>query len=188
MVGIPDNPPTSRRAAIRTITAIRLLLTIGLYCSVLLTAAIMLLTVADVTARYFVHRPIAGAFELTEYVFLGATVLSFGYVELVRGHVQVRFALDWLNPESRRILTIINLLLALAISLTFTWYSSKSSIESFVSAEFRQGNIIDLPMWPARASLTLGFGMFCLALLANIISEWFRIEGSSEDIGRTFVE
>jgi TRAP-type transport system small permease protein len=93
---------------------------LGLAASVLLLM-MMVLTFADVVARYLLNAPIRGAFEITE---LGLLVLIFAGLPLV-SHADEHVTMDFIDrvlPEGgRRLLVRVVHLLCAAIMFFLTW-------------------------------------------------------------------
>ena len=52
---------------------------------------LMLITTADVVGRGFFNKPIAGTFELSEYMLAVIILLGAAYTQQVKGHVAVDF-------------------------------------------------------------------------------------------------
>jgi TRAP-type C4-dicarboxylate transport system permease small subunit len=145
-----------------------------------LTLGLMLLTVADVFMRYFLNRPIVGAFEISEYLFVAATLLGLACAEIGRNHLSVGFVVDLLGPHGRRAITLVNLAIAFTLSAVMAVYAFDSALDSFIRGETRQGYTVQIPVWPARAALPLGFGLLCMAQLANMLAEILpKIDGIS---------
>ena len=154
------------------------------HLAAVLTLTLMLLTVADVFMRYFLNRPIVGVFELSEYLFVGATLLGLAYVETGRNHLSVSFVVDFLGPRGRRVVRLVNLAIAFALSAAMARYAFDSALDSFMRGETRQGYTVRMPMWPARAALPVGFALLCLAQLANMIAEFLPVSTSKSGADR----
>jgi len=136
-----------------------------------LISAIMLLTSADVALRYLFSAPINGALEISEMLFMAATLLCFAIVEVERSNIAVRFVIDRLGERAQAVVSLLQLATCLAMSSLIvrqTWVTAVASLER---GEFRQGYTIYLPSWPARFALPIGFGMLCLAIVANMLIE-----------------
>ena len=66
---------------------IRFVATIGM----VFVLPLMLITTADVVGRGFFNKPIAGTFELSEYMLAVIILLGAAYTQQVKGHVAVDF-------------------------------------------------------------------------------------------------
>jgi len=70
-----------------------------LYLAILATGAMMVLTTADTASRYFLNRPILGAYEITEkYLMVAAIFLGLSYAYRGGAFIRVTFLVDRLSP------------------------------------------------------------------------------------------
>jgi TRAP-type C4-dicarboxylate transport system permease small subunit len=76
----------------------RLLVPLLRYVAAAFLAALMLLTCADVVGRYFLNRPINGAFELTEMLLAALIFAGLPLVTLRNEHVMVNL-FDTITPK-----------------------------------------------------------------------------------------
>ena len=93
---------------------------LGIASSVLLFG-MMLLTFADVVARYLLNRPIRGAFEVTELTLLVLIFAGLPLVSHADEHVTMDFIDRVLPPAGQRALVRIVHALCAAIMFFLTW-------------------------------------------------------------------
>ncbi|GFE88454.1 hypothetical protein GCM10011488_34080 [Steroidobacter agaridevorans] len=79
---------------------------LGLTAAVLLFA-MMIVTVVDVIGRYFLSRPLPGAFELTEILLALTVFISAPLVCLREEHITVTLLTDRLSARAREIQAIV---------------------------------------------------------------------------------
>jgi TRAP-type C4-dicarboxylate transport system permease small subunit len=82
---------------------------------------LMLLTTGDVVGRSFFNKPIAGTFELSEYLLAVIILLSAAYTQQVKGHVSVDFLTSRFSPKIQRYLQLLTTGLSLLIMTIVVW-------------------------------------------------------------------
>jgi TRAP-type C4-dicarboxylate transport system permease small subunit len=93
---------------------------LGIAASVLLFG-MMLLTFADVVARYLLNLPIRGAFEVTELTLLVLIFAGLPLVSRADEHVTMDFIDRVLTPAARRVLVRFVHAVCAAIMFFLTW-------------------------------------------------------------------
>ena len=93
---------------------------LGIAASALLFL-MMLLTFADVVARYLFNRPIRGAFEVTELVLLTLIFAGLPLVSHADEHVTMDFIDRVLPPAARRVLLRLVHAACAALMFFLTW-------------------------------------------------------------------
>jgi TRAP-type C4-dicarboxylate transport system permease small subunit len=93
---------------------------LGIAASVLLFG-MMLLTFADVVARYLLNRPIRGAFEITELTLLVLIFAGLPLVSRADEHVTMDFIDRVLPPAGQRALVRLVHAVCAAIMFFLTW-------------------------------------------------------------------
>lgn len=81
----------------------------------------MLLTFADVVARYLLNRPIRGAFEITELTLLVLIFAGLPLVSHADEHVTMDFIDRLLPPSARRVLVRLVHAACAALMFFLTW-------------------------------------------------------------------
>ena len=79
---------------------------------------VMILTVADVSLRYLVNQPIAGTFELTEFLLVILASFGFAYTALQNGHVTVDLVIERFSPKIQAVIDTITCLISIGVFLT----------------------------------------------------------------------
>ncbi|HBE44216.1 MAG TPA: TRAP transporter small permease [Deltaproteobacteria bacterium] len=90
---------------------------------------LMLITAGDVIGRSFFNKPIAGTFELSEYMLAIIILLGTAYTQQVKGHVAVDFLTSHFNKKTRLICQFITLFLSLLIVTIVVWQGLNLGIE-----------------------------------------------------------
>ncbi len=153
------NPKPKARGAERRR---RGLLSVIEHVAAVLLAAIMICTVADVVARYFFHRPIAAAFELTEMTMQVMIYLCIAVAVGTNDHIKVTL-IDSLFNRLPRLEGRVDRLASLLSAMAFAYLG-------YTMADLARGKAVDLtPVlnWPiAPVAWLISGAMFVSAILA----------------------
>jgi len=104
---------------------IRFVATIGM----VFVLPLMLITTADVVGRGFFNKPIAGTFELSEYMLAVIILLGAAYTQQVKGHVAVDFLTSKFSNKTQAICQTLVLFLSLFIVTILVWQGFMLGIE-----------------------------------------------------------
>jgi TRAP-type C4-dicarboxylate transport system permease small subunit len=152
--------------------AIRVLGNVATVCILTL----MVLTTTDVILRYIIGRPLKGAYELSEILFLSAVFLGMAYTQMFKEHVNADLLVTRLSAHTNLILETGALILAIFIYGLLAWQGAEAFWKSWNTSEYRWG-LIPIPLWPARLMIPLGASVFFLRLTGEVIlniSKLFR--------------
>lgn len=131
-------------------------------------AAMMFLTFADVALRYIFNRPISGSFDLTELMMVVVACCGFAYCAVMKGHVNVDLVVSRLRQRNRAIVETITGLLGLTflflVTLQAFLYIKVMYLKGLVSA------VLHIPVYPLVAVAAVGLAMLWLVLLADILN------------------
>jgi len=131
---------------------------------------LMLLTFADVMLRGFFNKPIAGTFELSQYILAIFILLGAAYTQQVKGHVGVDFLTSRLSPRRRALCEIITTLLSLLIIAIVIWQGWVEGItEKTVSDQLR------IPQYPFRVLVAVGGFLLWLELLIDLFGSFGKL-------------
>jgi TRAP-type C4-dicarboxylate transport system permease small subunit len=130
---------------------------------VTILALMMLLTVADVTLRYFFNKPILGSYEITEFMMAVLAACTFGHAAILKAHVNVDILFTKLPERAQSIISIFtNLICFIFFSLMF-WRNI------YISSVLRESDSISpalsIPEFPFVFILGIGFGVLALVFL-----------------------
>jgi TRAP-type C4-dicarboxylate transport system permease small subunit len=129
----------------------------------------MMLTVVDVTGRYFFNSPIRGVYELVGFTLVCTGGWGMGYSQIKKGHIRVDFLLKRFSERAQAVLNILaNLVGLVAFSLLF-WRVILLA-DYFLS--LKKGNATDtlhIPIAPFVILLAAGLGVLALDLLFDLI-------------------
>lgn len=125
------------------------------------------MTTIDVVARYFLKKPIPGAYQLQEMLLVTLITLPLAYCQEKRIHVRVDILLGRLKGKARSVFELSNVIIALVLFGLAAWTTGQAAWQSFVTKDFYVGTI-HYPYWPSKTMLALGTGFLCLRLLIDV--------------------
>ncbi len=126
---------------------------------------IMCLTTIDSFGRYFLNRPIAGVYEITErYLMIAAVFL--GICAAYRGgtFIRVSFFVDRLPRKGKLVLNYFAQIFSILLSLSFLLASIDQTCRKIPSGIVL--GLWSIPVWPAYVIVSIGF--FFLTLLLTL--------------------
>lgn len=126
---------------------------------------VMLLTVSDVFLRYFLNRPIMGAFDITEYL-MGTIIASFiAYCGIRKGHVQVNLVLDMFPQRTKAIINCITSLLSVSLFSLIAWQCFEYTKTLFYNG--LTSTVLLIPRFPFAGLIGIGSAILSLVLLKD---------------------
>jgi len=145
------------------------------YCSIGVVAALMLLTVGDVTGRYLFNYPIVGTTEMTEYL-MACMLLAMAPCALKGQHVRIDLVMQFLPQRVQGVLDIIFYIVALFTVAMLTWTSFKQSLT--VLKYGARSSMLKIPEFPfitvlvvSYAILFLAFGILLIQKIAEVVKK-----------------
>jgi TRAP-type C4-dicarboxylate transport system permease small subunit len=137
------------------------------HLAIWILAAMMFLTAADVCMRYFFSSPVAGSFELVEYMM--ALLVPFSLVLCAKegSHVHVDIILEHTGKRRREFIQFLGNILSLFLFALIAWQSSIYTFEEYSSKV--TSSVLYIPEYPFIGALALAFIILSLVILAEII-------------------
>jgi TRAP-type C4-dicarboxylate transport system permease small subunit len=125
---------------------------------------LMLLTTGEVLGRSFLNKPVAGTFELSEFMLAVIILLSAAYTQQVKGHVAVDFITSRFSPRVQKGLQVATALLSLFVVSILVWQGFVLGIgETEVTDQLR------FPKAPFKILVGLCGGLLWLQLLFDLM-------------------
>jgi len=164
-------PPTTRFTAIVN----RLSQISGVVAIVMLLAAVII-TCQMIFVRFVLNLSTVWQTEVVVYLVIGTTMLGLPFVQHLRGHVNVDLIPTLLHGRARRALMLTIAALTLIMALVMLFYG----FEMFHIAWQRgwtSDTIFAVKLWIPYLAVPVGFGLYALQLVADLIDEARREEG-----------
>jgi TRAP-type C4-dicarboxylate transport system permease small subunit len=130
----------------------------------------MLITTADVVGRGFFNKPIAGTFELSEYMLAVIILLGAAYTQQVKGHVAVDFLTSRFSMKTQALCQMLVLFLSLFIVTILVWQGFMLGIEEKgVTDQLR------VPRAPFKMLVGIGGCLLWLQLFIDFIDSITKV-------------
>ena len=135
--------------------------------AVVATALMMVLTTADAVGRYVFNRPILVAYELTtNYLMVVAVFLAMPFAYRQGANIRVTFLADRLPRPARlavnHVVQVISIVYGGALVVA-TWQQTQH-----IFATGTMFTIVDLPLWPGYAAVTVGLLITSVLMLIDL--------------------
>lgn len=144
----------------------------GIAASLMIVAAVAI-TCQMIFVRFVLNQSTVWQTEVVIYLMVAATMVGLPYVQLLRGHVNVDL-LPRLLPASLRIwLAIVVSGLSIAVVGVMTWYGYELWHIAW-SRGWTSDTVWGAKLWVPYLALPVGFGLYMLQLLADLIAVLMR--------------
>ena len=140
---------------------------VGVLSAAMVVIAVVI-TCQMIFIRYFLNGSTYWHTEAVVYLVLAATLLGLPYVQKLKGHVNVDLVPMLLPPVGRKLLMISSFAAAILVLLTMTFYSAELVYLSY-SKGWTSDTVWGPPLWIPYMTMPLGFGLFGLQLLADLL-------------------
>ena len=144
--------------------------TVGILAASMVVVAVVI-TCQMIFIRYFLNGSTYWHTEAVVYLILAATLLGLPYVQRLRGHVNVDLVPMLLPPVGRKILMVVSFLAAILVLAIMTFYSAELVYLSY-SKGWTSDTVWGPPLWIPYLTMPIGFGLFALQLLADLLETW----------------
>ena len=145
----------------------RLSQVVGVLAAAMVVVAVVI-TCQMIFIRYFLNGSTYWHTEAVVYLVLAATLLGLPYVQKLKGHVNVDLVPMLLPPAGRKALMIASFAGATIVLSIMTFYSAELVYLSY-SKGWTSDTVWGPPLWIPYLTMPLGFGLFGLQLLADLI-------------------
>jgi TRAP-type mannitol/chloroaromatic compound transport system permease small subunit len=139
----------------------------------------------EVFARHAFNAPTDWAYELG--YMLAGTSYMFGIAYCLRqgGHVRVDFVYGALGPRAQALVDLFGFVVLLLPGLLWiTWGLAEYAIDSFESGETSAQSAWNPVIWPFRTAWAIGFAVFSLQVVAEIVKCAHRLRHGDGDRDR----
>ncbi|MEM9783094.1 MAG: TRAP transporter small permease [Pseudomonadota bacterium] len=154
----------------------------GIVSATLIVASVAI-TCQMIFLRFVLNESTIWQTEAVTYMMIAATMIGLPYVQYLRGHVNVDLLPIALPPAGRKILAFIVLGLTLAVSGAMLWHGYAFWHEAWDWGE-TSNTPWDPPLWVPYLALPVGFGLYILQLVADLLAVILDVEkpfGLSDD-------
>ena len=151
---------------------VRIVHTISRICGIVSAGMIVVavfVTCQLIFVRFVLNESTIWQTEAVTYLMIAATLIGLPYVQLLRGHVNVDLLPILLPPPARKALTVLIIVTTLAVAGVMFLYGFTFFHEAY-ERNWRSGTVWNARLWIPYVALPLGFGLYGLQLLADLVS------------------
>ena len=111
----------------------------------------------------------SGLAELAAFLLLGATFFGLAYTFWQGGHIRVTLLLQNLPKPVQRLMDILAVIVAAAITAFAVWHSAWLTWDSYDYGDLSIG-MVPVPLWIPQAVMVLGLVWLLIALVDALVS------------------
>ena len=149
--------------------------TLAGWCSAAMIVAAIAITCQMIFVRFVLNGSTIWQTEAVIYLAIGATLIGLPYVQRLRGHVNVDLIPLALGPKARFVLAMFTLTLSIVMVAIMLWYSFEFWHLTW-ERNWKSDTIWGVRLWIPYAALPIGFGLFLLQLIADMVAILLKIE------------
>jgi TRAP-type C4-dicarboxylate transport system permease small subunit len=143
--------------------AIKNLIRISFYASIVPTLILMMLTAVDVVLRYLLNTAIPDIVEVTSFLLAILISLAFAHTTYQRDHVEINIIVERLSPRPKFAAEILTSFIGALLLITMTWQALIKALYSLSVGEFLGGMMI--PVYPAKFAFAFSCLLTALAMM-----------------------
>lgn len=149
--------------------------TLAGWCSAAMIVAAVATTCQMIFIRFVLNGSTVWQTEAVIYLAIGSTLIGLPYVQRLRGHVNVDLIPLWLGARARFILAMFTLSMSIIMVAIMLWYSFEFWHLTW-ERNWKSDTVWGVRLWIPYAALPIGFALFLLQLVADLIAIILKIE------------
>lgn len=149
--------------------------TVAGWCSAAMIVSAVAITCQMIFIRFVLNGSTVWQTEAVIYLAIGATLIGLPYVQRLRGHVNVDLVPLALPKKARYVMCIITLSLSIAMVAIIVWYSYEHWHLTY-ERNWKSDTIWGVRLWIPYLALPVGFGLFLLQLIADLVAVILKID------------
>lgn len=149
--------------------------TLAGWCSAAMIVAAVAITCQMIFVRFVLNYSTVWQTEAVIYLAIGSTLIGLPYVQRLRGHVNVDLIPLMLPKQIRFYMCIVTLSLSIAMVAILLWYGYEHWHLTF-ERNWKSDTIWGVRLWIPYLALPVGFGLFLLQLVADLVAVILKID------------
>ncbi|MEO0380630.1 MAG: TRAP transporter small permease [Pseudomonadota bacterium] len=149
--------------------------TLAGWCSAAMIVAAVAITCQMIFIRFVLNGSTIWQTEAVIYLAIGATLIGLPYVQRLRGHVNVDLIPLALGPRARFSLAMFTLTVSIVMVAIMLWYSYEFWHLTW-ERNWKSDTVWGVRLWIPYLALPLGFALFLLQLVADMVAILLNIE------------
>lgn len=149
--------------------------TLAGWCSAAMIVAAVGITCQMIFIRFVLNGSTVWQTEAVIYLAIASTLIGLPYVQRLRGHVNVDLIPLSLSPRARFIMALFTLSLSILMVALMLWYGFEFWHLAF-EKNWKSDTVWGVRLWIPYAALPIGFALFLLQLIADLIAVVLKID------------
>lgn len=149
--------------------------TVAGWCSAAMIVAAVAITCQMIVIRFVLNGSTIWQTEAVIYLAIAATLIGLPYVQRLRGHVNVDLIPLMLAPRARFGMAVVTLSLSIAMVAVMLWYGYDFWHLAY-ERNWKSDTIWGVRLWIPYAALPVGFALYLLQLVADLVALILRID------------
>lgn len=129
--------------------------------------AMMFLIFIDVFGRYLLHKPIAGANELTQFMMAVIIGFALSYCALKKGHIRVDLVLQYVSKKANQWFDVFTYAFDFILYVFVTWQAWQYAFQQKASG--LTSVILYIPVYPFVFVLTVSMALVTLVFIRDLL-------------------
>jgi TRAP-type C4-dicarboxylate transport system permease small subunit len=149
--------------------------TVAGWCSAAMIVAAVGITCQMIFIRFVLNGSTVWQTEAVIYLAIASTLVGLPYVQRLRGHVNVDLVPLSMGPRARYFMAIFTLSLSTVMVAIMLWHGYEFWHLAF-ERNWKSDTIWGVRLWIPYAALPIGFALFLLQLIADLIAVILKID------------
>lgn len=149
--------------------------TIAGWCSAAMIVAAVGVTCQMIFIRFVLNGSTIWQTEAVIYLAIASTLIGLPYVQRLRGHVNVDLVPLLFGKRARFLMALMTLTLSIMMVAIMLWYGFEFWHLAF-EKNWKSDTIWGVRLWIPYAALPIGFALFLLQLIADLVAVVLKID------------
>ncbi|GAA6189827.1 TRAP transporter small permease [Litorivita sp. NS0012-18] len=149
--------------------------TVAGWCSAAMIVAAVAITCQMIFVRFVLNTSTIWQTEAVIYLAIGATLVGLPYVQRLRGHVNVDLIPLMLPQKMRYYMCLATLSLSIVMVAILLFYGYEHWHLTF-ERNWKSDTVWGVRLWIPYLALPVGFGLFLLQLIADLVAVILKID------------
>lgn len=149
--------------------------TVAGWCSAAMIVAAVAITCQMIFIRFVLNGSTIWQTEAVIYLAISSTLVGLPYVQRLRGHVNVDLIPLTLGPSARFGMALFTLTLSIVMVAIMLWYGFEFWHLAY-ERNWKSDTVWGVRLWIPYASLPIGFALFLLQLVADLVAVVLKID------------
>ncbi|MCD9149597.1 TRAP transporter small permease [Pseudophaeobacter flagellatus] len=175
MSGHGSSVPVAQSGNNLFLRLVAMLSNIAGWCAAGMIVMAVAITCQMIFVRYVLNGSTVWQTEAVIYLIIAATLIGLPYVQRLRGHVNVDLIPLSLPPRPRLVMAIMTSCLSIALVALMLFYGAEYWHFAWERG-WRSDTVWGVRLWIPYLALPVGFGLFLLQLIADLVAVLLGIE------------